>query len=398
MTDDIPDTPPAGDPGPKPGSLEWLADQDPEQGATVEASSGACTSRAEHDALASGLARGLSATHGVTAGDRVAIALPPGPDLLRTQYALAKLGAAPLLLSPHAASSAGRRLAAIAGAAILIADGPATTDRSTDGDSDGGRLRVVPRSALAVFAERHADGPRLLSGAHPPVDGVQVAAAGDTGGPGRVLVRVRTPDRIALLARPFADLLRRVALAPGATHLLGRRGHAPEPQFWASVALVTGGVVVTEPAADAATLLAALAEHQVGSTVMDLATLRAITTLPDAVTEGADLTALQRIILDGPAPDAALVTACADLFGDDVLHRVAATPQTGPYAHAGAEDLAADPAALTPLDGVTLTRSPAGDVHVTSPLAADGALGGPAERGDWPAPPAWTGEPVPADG
>lgn len=364
--------------GPPPGSLEWLAEQDPAAPATVHAPAGELRTRAEHDAAATALAHGLHVEHGIAAGDHVAVALPPCPALVVLPYALAKLGAAPLLLDP-ADPAAAAELTRRAGAKLLVAPAPALAASAPDG-------RLTPAALEALERRHHGQGP-LPSTGHPPVD--TLTATGD----GRLLRRVRTAERIARLAAPFGDLLRRVAVRPGSVVLLGPGAHRPEPQFWAGVGLVTGGSVVCEPRPGAEQLLATLSGHGVGAAVLDLPTLRALVALPEAVTAEADLTGLERIILDGErAPDHALVAACDDLFGDDVLHRVAATPHTGAYAHADAAALAADPEALTLLDGVTQN---ADGTAITSPLTADGALGGPAERGGWPPPPAWTGAPVP---
>ncbi|MCW2957698.1 MAG: hypothetical protein JWP18_501, partial [Solirubrobacterales bacterium] len=195
------------------------------------------------------------------------------------------------------------------------------------------------------------------------------------------------------------DLLRRVGL-PRGVHLLAPGGHAPEPQFWAGVALVTGSSVVTL-AGDAhghtaaGALLQALQTHAVTSTVLDATQLRGLLALPGSVTDAADLTALGRVVVVGPL-DRPLVTAAADLLGEDVLHAVYATTQTGPVAHADTVALHDDPTgAGAPLDGVTVTVDADGALLVRSPLAADGALGDGVTRGPWPAPPAWRDAPVP---
>ncbi|MCW3041647.1 MAG: hypothetical protein JWM31_3552 [Solirubrobacterales bacterium] len=367
---------------PRPGSLEWLADAQGESLAVLDGATGRALTRAEHDAAANGLACGLHDEHGLDAGARVAVRLAPGGVALTVLYALAKLGAAPLLLSPETPREQAATLAATAGCALLITDGAPTTPRSPG----GGGVPELVASALSSLRDRHADGPRRLSGEQPAADSVQ--ATDPAGGALRLVLRARDPERVARLAATVGDLLSRVALPPQGLHLLGPAADRPEPQFWAAVALVTGGTVLTPADPSPLGLLRALGEHAVTSAVLPLATLRQLVALPQDVREEADLLDLQRVITYGPAsPDAALADACADLLGEDVLHHVSASTPTGPYAHAAA----AHPP--TPLAGVTLED---GGLRVRSPLNADGALGGPAERRGWPRPPAWRDMAVPA--
>ncbi|MCW2996670.1 MAG: hypothetical protein JWN65_219, partial [Solirubrobacterales bacterium] len=253
---------------------------------------------------------------------------------------------------------------------------------------------VLPAAALAALGRRHGGGPPCLSGERPPADSVQCATT--AGHPPRLVVRARSAERIARLAATVGDLLARVAMVPGAVHVLGPAAHHPEPQFWAGVALVTGGSVVTVAAGDAQALLRALTDHQATSVVLDAHQLRALTSLPAQLTDAADLTALQRVIACGGRLDAPIVAACADLFGEDVLQAVYATPQTGPVAHARTSDLQSDPGcAGHPLAGVQVSVSDRGELLVRSPLTADGALGDAVARGGWPPVPEWEDAPVP---
>lgn len=373
---------------PRSGSLEWLADAQPDDPAVVDAPSGAHLSRREHDDAASALARGLAAEHGVVPGMRVAVRAVPGPELLLALYAIAKLGAAPVLLPSALPVLAASGLARTADAALLISDAAPAAAPAT------GPMTALSTSALAGLRTRHAVGDRLLSGAHAPADNVQCTELG--AGPPRLVVRARTTERIALLAPAVGDLLARVALPPGTSCLLGgSASENAEAQFWASVALVTGGGVVTEPATDPASLLHALAGHEAGAAVLSPATLRAIVALPEALLEEADLTGLVRIIACGAPLDAALVEAAADLFGEDVLHAVHASAQTGPFAHADAAALHVDATQATPLVGVEVTADAVEQLLVRSALTADGALGGPTDRGGWPLAPAWRKVAVP---
>jgi acyl-coenzyme A synthetase/AMP-(fatty) acid ligase len=393
---DAPDPPPAdltGVPAPRPGSLEHLARSAPDAPAVIEARTGRTLTRRRHDEFADALAAGLHAEHGIDAATRVAVALPPGADLLTLLFALAKLGAAPLLLADAMPVPQARALSAASGCALLVAN----TLPYRDG-GPAGAPAVLTSAALDALAGRHADAPGRLSGEQPPADGLQVADGPD--GP-RVVVRARAPERLVRLAPVVGDLLARVDLPRGGTHLLAGDGHRPEPQFWAAVALVTGGAVVTLPGDDPGAehpgrvLLDALVDHAVTSTVLDVAQLRSLLDLPAAVTDTADLTALGRVVVDDGPLDAGLVGAAADLFGDDVLHAVYATTQTGPVAHADATALAQDPTTSGhPLSGVTVTVEQDG-LLVRSPLTADGALGDRPSRGDWPAPPTWQDAPVP---
>ncbi len=97
--------------------------------------------------------------------------------------------------------------------------------------------------------------------------------------------------------------------------------------------------------------------------------------------------ALRRVVVDGGPLDAALVEAAADLFGEDVLHAVFATTQTGPVAHAdaGGARRPADGSGV-PLAGVLVAVADDGELLVRSPLTADGALGGPRPAAAGPRP------------
>jgi acyl-coenzyme A synthetase/AMP-(fatty) acid ligase len=391
---DAPDQPGdgSGAPSPRPGSLEHLARGAPDGTAAVDARTGRTLTRREHDAAADALADGLADEHGIAAGARVAVALPGSLELLIALFALAKLGAAPVLLPPGLTSATAGRLALMAGSRLLITGGPPASVAPADD------LQRLSAMALGALTGRHSGAPSRFSGEQLPADGVQLA--GDPDHP-RLVLRSRSAERIALLATSVGDLLARTDLPHGGVHLLAPGAHRAEPQFWAGVALVTGGAVATLDARadDGHALLAALEEQAVTSTVLDGVQLRALLALPAAVTESADLTALGRVLVCGGEPlDAALVAAAADLLGEDVLQSVHATAQTGPVAHADTAALSADPfAAGRPLAGVTVTADDAGRLWVRSPLTADGALGDSVARGDWPAPPAWRDAPVPTE-
>jgi acyl-coenzyme A synthetase/AMP-(fatty) acid ligase len=372
-------------PVPRAGSLEWLADQQGDALAILDAADGRRVSRAEHDAGADALARGLAAEHDIAPQVRVAVALSSGPGLLTVLYALAKLGAAPVLLAGVAPVGAILASARTAGCSLLISDG-VLHEAGPDGP------KLLPAPALAALRERHAEGPRRLSGDQPPADSVQCTLTH----PPRLVLRTRTPERIARLAATVGDLLARVALEPGGVHVLGPAAHDPETQFWAGVTLVTGGSVVTVASPEPQAMLHALAEHAATSVVLDAAQLRALTSLPAQLTDAADLTTLQRVIACGGCLDAPLVAACADLFGEDVLQAVKATTQTGPFAHADTAALQDDPSSAgRPLAGVQVSVADDDELLVRSPLAADGALGDAVARGGWPSAPAWQDAPVP---
>lgn len=376
-------TGPAPSPAPRAGSLEWLADQQPDAIAVVDARTGRTLTRAAHETSAAALADGLAVEHAITGGSRVGLRLPAGPELLVAQYALAKLGAAPLVLDARRPADEARRLAAAAGAVLLVTD-------ALPGVASPGAVPELPASGLGPLIGRHVGGERRLSGEQPPADGIQ-ATDGDAGPP-VLLLRRRTPERVARLGAAVGDLLGRAGLPTGGVHLLGAAASAGEPQFWASVALLTAGTVVTQPDPDPAAVLETLGAHEVTSAVFTPAELRALTALPADVTDEADLTTLQRVLITGPV-DAALADAAADLLGEDVAHVLLTTAQTGPFALAPAGEAVAD--GVRPLAGVTVTATPGGDLLVASPLAADGVLGDGPARGGWPAPPAWTDGPVP---
>lgn len=381
-----------GAPSPRPGSLEHLALGAPEATAVVDARTGRTLTRGDHDDAADALATGLGLAHGICAGARVAVALPSSPELLTLLFALAKLGAAPVLLPPVLTAAASGRLALTAGCRLLVTGGPLASAAPEDD------LQRLPAAALSTLSDGHAGATPRRSGEQQPADGVQLA--GDPRHP-RLVLRARNAERVARLAPTVGDLLVRTALPSEGTHLLAPGGHRAEPQFWAGVALVTGSAVATLDARadDGHALLAALEQRAVTSTVLDVVQLRALLTLPPGVTEAADLTGLCRVLVCGGGPlNAALVAAAADLLGEDVLQSVLATAQTGPLAHADTAELSADPqTAGRPLAGVDVTVDGDGWLCVRSPLTADGALGDTVARGGWPSPPGWREVPVPTE-
>ncbi len=117
----------------------------------VDARDGRTLTRAEHDSLAEALAEALHAEYDVRAGTRVALGLAPSIDALTLLFALAKLGAAPVLLPASLAVPDARAVAAIADCRLLV------VHASPYRDGPAGPLTVLDAGALPDLATRHAD-------------------------------------------------------------------------------------------------------------------------------------------------------------------------------------------------------------------------------------------------
>lgn len=323
-------------PAPRPGTLEWLADERPDN-PVLRTPDGEVT-RAEWEARAEALASHLEAERGVVAGSELSASGRIGADWLTVSWAAAKLGAGLAGLPP----------------------GPVV-------DLDG---------ALHV-------GPRDLEGSdslHPPADhsgqiGPKLRERGQTPFTARRLTGGALPDSVTFsrLGRPvrrrfhaggvaaigatLADLVARVGAVPGTTLVASGPVSDPVVGFVVNVVAIGGGTILTAEEPAAALVLAA--EHDAGLAALSPGDLDGLSRLPDREREALDLTTIAAVVVGaaGFSRDAA-----EDLFG--AVTDVYATADTGVVAVRGAEE---EHHVL--LDGVS-ARIVQGLLEVRSPLAA----------------------------
>lgn len=340
-------------PQPNPGSLEWLADRDPDAVALVDGDDR--RTRGTWDERACAVAEGLLREHGVQPGDRVVLAGVRGVAAFEATLALAKLGASPVAVDgdPEAALTLSRARAAITGAAEVDA-----------------------------LAAAHAGAPRRLSGVHRAARTVVLSRAPD--GTTAAAERTFTPERLATLGAVVADLVARIALVPGGVHLMGRPPSDPDAALCANIALLGGGIVVLGDEADAGGLLAAVDAHGVATALLGDGALAGLLALPADVRERAATHTLDAVVVPAPFPLDRAAEA-ADLLGEDVLRALWSTPATGVVAVAAAEDAhAGGPrCAGRPLDGVEVRAGEDGILRVRSPATATGGTGPVPDADGW---------------
>ena len=212
---------------PVPGSLEHLADAEPARVAIV--GDERTLTRGEWDARACALADGLQEEFGLAAGDRVGIAMAPGPEYLEVTFALAKLGAAPVGIAPRDSDEVAARLVA-ADAELLIADDAALAD------AHGGLAIGGPAEDL--IARRRRDAPRRLSGTEAAPPSVTFDADG------RALVHEHEPERLAAVGQALGALVAALGIHAGDVHLFAAPTHLGASTLFAGVTLIAGGTVV----------------------------------------------------------------------------------------------------------------------------------------------------------
>lgn len=306
-------------PSPRPGTLEWLADQRPDE-AVLLTPDGAITRNA-WEARANALAEHLARECDVTAGGLLSTSGRIGPEWFTASWAAAKLGAGLAGLPP----GPGRGLAGATHVEAL----PETPDEA----------------------------PRRLSGAAAPPDTVTFSRLG------RAVHRSFTPASVAAIGATLADLVARVGAAPGTTLVVSGPVSDQILTFMAGVVLVGGGRVVSAPQPAAALALAA--RHEADAAALAPAELQELAEVPAGVHDGLDLTSL-RILVTGGAPlSAAARRAADDLFGAETVADVYATADTGVVAVRGPGD-----AHHVLLDGVRARTTAGGLLDVRSPLAA----------------------------
>lgn len=315
-------------PSPRPGTLEWLADQRSEEAVLLTPDGG--LTRAEWEAQADALAERLAAQVGVGPGDLLSASGRIGPEWFVACWAAAKLGAG-LAGLPDGPG------VGLPGAAHLTADRIRQSAKATD------------RATLAAS--------RRLSGSATLPDSVTFSRSG------RPVRRSFTPESVGTIGATLADLVARMQAVPGTTLVLAGPVADALLTFLANVVLVGGGRVVTAP--EPAAALALAAEHDAGTAALTSADLATLAGLPEAERERLDLTAIHSLVTGGAPFDAAARAVADDLFGAEAVIDAYATADTGVIAVRGPGE---EHHAL--LDGVELRTTAGGLLEVRSPLAA----------------------------
>lgn len=349
---------------PRSGTLEALAAAAPDQVVLREPATGRTRTRAEWDAQAGSLAVALTDRFGIGHGSRVAILLDhPQLELLDLVFALAKLGAVPVLLPGDADPQAAR--------AQLVVRGAAAT-------TGAGHELHVDRD-LATLVRDAPGGPRPLSGFR----AAPVTVLASAGRPPRIWARDEGRVVHADLATVAGDLLIRAGHRQGRGHLLAAPPWLPAALLHANVTALAGGEVVIGPG-DPAGWLTVLRDHEPGTAVLTPAMVAALLALPQDELDDADTTSLDAVIVAGDHLPVPHRLAAADLFGEDSVAPVYATAELGPVALLSRDAVTGDPGtAGTPLQGLEVeirdtdgqgaARGRPGRIHVRSPLCADGA-------------------------
>jgi fatty-acyl-CoA synthase len=363
---------------PRPGTLEALAAAAPDQIVLIEHGTGRTRTRHEWDERAGDLAAALAHEFGIGHGGRVALDFAnPVLELFESTFALAKLGAIPIHLMPGPKPWFIDDALALSMAEGLITDrawhtfGGTITEHSWHAERPG-----------HMGARRYED---LIAGAPAgprPQSGIRVAPLTVSAGPDKPFFHERLDDRgdRSGLAVVLGDLVARARHRQGRSHLVAAPTWIQSTLTHAGVTLLAGGAVVTLPDFTPEDWLDAVAEHEVATAVLTSGMLAAILALPAHVLETADTTSLDCVLVTGGSVDVSARLAAVDLFGEDQVALLYATPAAGPVAVLDPADVAEDPGTVgPPLRGVHVTirddagtsvpRGTVGQIHVTSPLA-----------------------------
>lgn len=305
-------------PGPRPGTLEWLADQRPDE-VVLRTPDGTLT-RAAWEARADALAEHLAAGPGIAPGDLLTAAGRIDPAWFVAAWAAAKLGAGLVGLPPGP-------VVALDGAVHLEEEPP----------------------------PGHA--PRRFSGAAAPPDSVTFSRLG------RPVRRSSTPASVAAVGESLADLVARLGATPGTTLVVCGAVSDPVATFLADVVLAGGGRVLSarEPAA----ALALAAEEGAGLAALPPAELDALAALDPSAREALVTTGIAALVTGAAAVGGAARAAADDLFGSEAVVDVYATADTGVVAvrpPGGVHHVL--------LDRVAARITAGGLLEVRSPLAA----------------------------
>ncbi|MHA7652857.1 class I adenylate-forming enzyme family protein [Mycobacterium sp. ML4] len=356
---------------PAPGSLEFLADADPDAMAITDGERS--LTRGDWERRASALARGLATEYGIGAGSRVAVKTYNRAEYFEITFALAKLGATPVAVGFKLAPAEVRHILDDSGAALLVTD---------DGALDGLHLGDEYEALL----RRHTEGRRPLSEASPAAASI-VYTSGTTGRP-KGAVREFDAEKMAALGETIGDMLGRLRFAPGGVHLMVCPNYHAAPPFYANFTLAFGGRVVIQPRFDPEGALALIAAERVTSTFMVPTMLHRIAALPPHVREQYDISSL-RAVISGDAPfPATLKRPVIDALGDDVLFDMYGSTETGNVTLLEPADHERKPGSVgRPLrgvevrildpDGAPVAAGERGEVYIASPMTVSGYHGNP---------------------
>ncbi len=314
---------------PRPGTLEWLADQQPD--APLLSTPHEAITRAALEARAGTLAEHLATEHGVEAGTLLTAAGRLGPEWFALGWAAAKLGAGVAGLPPGPVLALGD--------AVHV--GPEQLPEANGPSFDAAPGRNDPE--------------RRLSGTHAPPDSITFSRLG------RPVRRSFTPASVPGIGEALADLVARVRAAPGTTLVAAGAVSDPVVTFVANVVLVGGGHVLTAPTPQEALALAA--EHGAELAVLSPADLDELSRHP--VDEALDLTTVEALVTGAARLGKAAAALADDLFGAEAVIDVYATADTGVV---GVRAAGSTRFAL--LDGVSARTTKQGLLEVRSPLAA----------------------------
>lgn len=313
-------------PGPRPGTLEWHADQRPDELAVLSGASR--LSWREFEQGADALAERLARDHQVWPGALLSTFGKITPWWLTLSWAAAKLGAGLAALPPG-------RLGAISGAVHVSPDA----------------LGAPPEAV-----------PRRLSGQHPPPDAVGFSRRG------RAVRRSLSPEQVVAVGPTLADLIARLRAAPGTTLAVCGPACDTVLSLLAGVTLVGGGrVACAQAPREALELAAGHGAELVALTPSGLDALARAESgaLTSAEREAIDLTAVEALVVGGAAPGEDALALVDDLLGAEALIDVYLTPDTG---IAAVRSGAAEHHRL--LEGVEARSDAGGEVELRSPLAA----------------------------
>ncbi|MCW3012541.1 MAG: Amino acid adenylation protein [Solirubrobacterales bacterium] len=322
-------------PAPRPGTLEWLADQQPD--APVLIGPDGTLTRTGWEARAEALAEHLATVRGVAEGDLLSAGGRIGPDWLTVSWAAAKLGAGLAGLPP----------------------GPVTSLEDA--------LHVGADDLLAAHATPPAE--RRLSGSSAPPDALTFSRLG------RPVRRRFHPAGVAAIGATVADLVARIRAVPGTTLVASGPVSDPVATFLVNLVLVGGGRIVTAP--EPAAALALAAEHDADLAALPPQELDALGLSAQEAREALDTTRVSAVVTGAAGQTTAGRTAADDLFGAESVIDVYATADTGVVAVRGAGE-----AHHVLLDGVTVRVTPAGLLEVRSPLAAAPGWVGTGDRAE----------------
>ena len=288
---EAPDTMPLG------AALRWHAERAPDRPALTMGS--LSYTRQELERLTNRLARDFAA-HGIVAGDRAVVALPNGPDHQIACFALWKLGATVIPLSPHAVDSELYHLIEVADPKLVVGLDPA---------------RLPGRIALTAD---HAPDPSLDDSPLPDVVARPWKAStsgGSTGMP-KLIVEdrpstINPSDPMPMLRMKVDDVILHPAPA-----------YHNSPFCQTNWGLAWGAHVVLMPRFDPTEWLRLVEQHHVRWAYMVPTMMSRVLALPKEVRESFDVSSLEVIMhMAAPCPEW-LKAAWIEWLGPEVIWEI----------------------------------------------------------------------------